>query len=47
VGDGGGRRMRRDDWLEDEQWVSEADRMEYFGFDNEGLDIPSGFVMRH
>ena len=47
--------MRGDDWLEEgevEQRVTdwnwnEAERMEYFGFGNEGLDIPSGFVMRH
>jgi hypothetical protein len=55
VGGGGGRWVGSDDWLEEgevEQRVTdwnwnESDRMESFGFDIEGLDIPSGSLMRH
>ena len=43
--------MESDDWLEREaepmltNW-NEVDRMEFFGFDIEDLDIPSGSLVR-
>jgi hypothetical protein len=41
-----GWNVRRAQWVTNWNWNG-SDRMESFGFDINGLDIPSGSLMRH